>query len=255
MKKSELRSIIKAIILEDIMDKTIKNPATGRDAKISSALSYDTDSEAYKKAKAVVGGKETSTQPNSDKDIASLFGGKLSRDSKAKLMAKFDKQAAKTEESLGLTNRDMTDKEIDALDTYASIDYKNINSYLRGTTPKIDKKLMNVISNIDNVFKKNKLSDDTTVFRGLSGADLLNDIQPGKTFTSKAYSSTSINPNTAHSFKRNDGFAMKINLKKGQPIAYIGGGEKEMLLPANTKFRIISHDVKNKIVEVEPILD
>jgi len=257
MRIIELRNIIKSIIIEDLLDKTITNPETGRDVKVSSALSYDKDSDVYKKAKSIVSDKKEDT--NIPKEVMIISSGKfkkLNRNSQIKVITKFEKQAEQVESALNLkNNRNMTDNDMDALDMYASIEYKNINSYLRGQTNKVGKKTLSAISTINDIFKKNNLESETSVYRGLSGSDILNSLENGKSFVSKAYTSTSINPYTANSFNREDGFMMKINLKKGQPIAYIGGGEKEMLLPANTRFRVINKDDKNRIVEVEPILD
>jgi hypothetical protein len=48
----------KVIIEADVMDQKIKNPETGREVKVSSALNYDKDTPVYKKAKEVIGEKE-----------------------------------------------------------------------------------------------------------------------------------------------------------------------------------------------------
>ena len=39
---------------KDIADKTVKNPATGKDIKVGSALKYDKKSPAYKAATSLV---------------------------------------------------------------------------------------------------------------------------------------------------------------------------------------------------------
>ena len=44
----------KVIIEADVMDQKIKNPETGREVKVSSAIGYDKDTAVYKKAKEVL---------------------------------------------------------------------------------------------------------------------------------------------------------------------------------------------------------
>jgi polyhydroxyalkanoate synthesis regulator phasin len=48
----------KVVIEANAEDQKFKNPETGRQVKVSSALGYDKDTPAYKKAKEIVGGKE-----------------------------------------------------------------------------------------------------------------------------------------------------------------------------------------------------
>ena len=74
----KLKTLLSIYLCEDdVMDKTIKNPETGRDIKVSSALSYDKDSQAYQKAKSIVGNVEESDDGDVDKikeKIESLKG-------------------------------------------------------------------------------------------------------------------------------------------------------------------------------------
>lgn len=52
----------KVVIEADVMDQKIKNPDTGRNVKVSSALGYDKDTAVYKKAKEAIGDKDESTE-------------------------------------------------------------------------------------------------------------------------------------------------------------------------------------------------
>ena len=52
--KSKAKSNLKGKLPKDILNKTIKNPDTENDIKVSSALTYDTDSKVYKAAKDFV---------------------------------------------------------------------------------------------------------------------------------------------------------------------------------------------------------
>ena len=61
------------IILEDnIEDQKFKNPETGRQVKVSSALGYDKDTPAYKKAKEIIGGKEKEAEPKKLKGLSRI---------------------------------------------------------------------------------------------------------------------------------------------------------------------------------------
>jgi len=54
LKKSQLKELIKQAIMEDIMDKEIKNPKTGNMVKIRTALQLPDEHPANKKAKGMV---------------------------------------------------------------------------------------------------------------------------------------------------------------------------------------------------------
>jgi hypothetical protein len=62
----------KVIIESDVMDQTIKNPKTGRDVKVSSALGYDKDSAVYKKAQEIIGDKEDSPKQGTSEKVTKL---------------------------------------------------------------------------------------------------------------------------------------------------------------------------------------
>jgi hypothetical protein len=67
IKRSELNKLVeditKKVLSETDYDKTIKNPKTGRDIKLSTALSYDKNSPVYKTAKNMVA-KDTHPKVN-----------------------------------------------------------------------------------------------------------------------------------------------------------------------------------------------
>ena len=62
----------KVIIESDVMDQTIKNPKTGRDVKVSSALGYDKDSAVYKKAQEIIGDTEDSPKQGASEKVTKL---------------------------------------------------------------------------------------------------------------------------------------------------------------------------------------
>jgi len=55
---NEFINLGKVVIEANAEDQKFKNPETGRQVKVSSALGYDKDTPAYKKAKEIVGDKE-----------------------------------------------------------------------------------------------------------------------------------------------------------------------------------------------------
>ena len=55
----------KVIVEANVEDQKFKNPETGRQVKVSSALGYDKDTPAYKKAKEIVGDKEPTEETES----------------------------------------------------------------------------------------------------------------------------------------------------------------------------------------------
>lgn len=62
---NEFINLGKVVIEANIEDQKFKNPETGRQVKVSSALGYDKDTAAYKKAKEIVGDKEPTEETES----------------------------------------------------------------------------------------------------------------------------------------------------------------------------------------------
>lgn len=62
---NEFINLGKVVIEASIEDQKFKNPETGRQVKVSSALGYDKDTPAYKKAKEIVGDKEPTEETKS----------------------------------------------------------------------------------------------------------------------------------------------------------------------------------------------
>ena len=54
LKKSQIKELIRQAIVEDIMDKEIKNPKTGNMVKVRTALQLPDEHPANKKAKDMV---------------------------------------------------------------------------------------------------------------------------------------------------------------------------------------------------------
>lgn len=114
-----------------------------------------------------------------------------------------------------------------------------------------------IIQKIDNLFKKIKIADDTTVYRGAaispSRYEALLKIQKGDMLIDDAYMSTSASPNVAKKFayslfdddETKTPVIYKINLKAGQPAIRVKDyttaddlEEAEILLARRSKIRV-----------------
>jgi len=71
LKKSQLKEMIRQAIVEDIMDKEIKNPKTGNMIKVRTALQLPDDHPANKKAKDMVAKTPTDDKPKKKKGFLS----------------------------------------------------------------------------------------------------------------------------------------------------------------------------------------
>lgn len=120
--------------------------------------------------------------------------------------------------------QNFSDEETDALDTYASIKFREINSQMRdGKISKENKKTVDLIL---SAMKKNKLKEDVIVYRGVGG----NYDKSNK----NSFTSTSTDKEVAKNFARGDGSEVReIKVPKGTPVAYMGGAERELILPPN----------------------
>ncbi len=152
---------------------------------------------------------------------------RLSRDSKSKMISKVQKATVIPTD----LPQNYTAKESDFLDTYASIKYQKINGELR--SGKLTTETKTSVSRIDALFDKNVLKKDVIVYRGTNGSFTGKD---------KAYTSTSVDVLTASNFARGDAKIHAYRIPKGTKAIYIGGGEKELLLPRNfdiNKYKIL----------------
>jgi hypothetical protein len=171
----------------------------------------------------------------------------------------------------------ISESEEKAIYDYYEIDYEEINKLLRdnpnykpGDIPKknngedYEESLLEYVDNIDSAFKKNAISEDLTVYRGLYPSDKLYDLidsyKAGDSFNEPAFLSVSVDPNVARKFanlsenstkKTSDRkpVLFKINLKAGQPAIkvkdYVEEGtevldEQEILLDRNSKFKVVN---------------
>lgn len=160
-------------------------------------------------------------------------------------------------------NWELTDPELKALQEYVGISYSYINGKLRTGIntlgPKSRDKLPAWIDAIDSALAKSSVPKDVAVFRGLlssATARFANLKSPndlvGKIITDSGFISTSLDPLIAVGFAAAPstgtvaGTVFELRVPKGSRGAYLGGydfakGEKELLLPRGSKFRVVQY--------------
>ena len=97
--KSQLKELIRHAIVEDIMDKEIKNPKTGNKIKVRTALQLPDEHPANKKAKDMV------AKSSIDKgDVGGPSYANVPKDAKTSKQAKGDDKKILKKEKLNLTH-------------------------------------------------------------------------------------------------------------------------------------------------------
>ena len=175
------------------------------------------------------------------------------------------------------TGTKLTDKEKEALDVYAggtetkkrwgfpedAEAYQEINTYHRTGEALIagDEEVEEVSKYLDAALEKNTLAEKTTVYRGIDeefmpGAD---EIKPGETFTEYGYMSTTRDKSVAEQYPVGGGAGtiLEIELPAGAHAVdlnqYDTGDDDEILLPRNTKLKILKVEKsgKTKIIKAK----
>ncbi len=150
--------------------------------------------------------------------------------------------------------KDMSSKEDAALAFYQSPGYALMNGQLRGQ--KVDAPTKDLARAKDAskhlsaaIDKAPPLKEPLTVFRGFS-AGQFGKLTPGAKITDKAFVSTALTKAQAGSFvSRGDQAIAKITLPAGTKAA--AGSVKELILPPNTSFRVLSVSKSGKVTNVE----
>lgn len=138
----------------------------------------------------------------------------------------------------------LSDREIAEVEQYLDeqTPYYDVNEHLRsgGQLYGDSKVLQGAIE------KSGKFSEPVTVSRGIEVDDIESLIEELKTgsFTDRGFMSAS----TSRSFSGNVQFTIKAN--HGLDASFYGSNSGELLLPANSDFKVISLDVKGSKVEV-----
>ena len=160
---------------------------------------------------------ESLSNPN-DALFAVLFSGKFAKLPRPKQISLIEKSKLYTQFIEKNLEQNFNSKESDALDNYVSVNYVVINSSLRNKTP-LSAKNQKIVDLIDSAISKSKLKQELTIYRSSSNLSL-----------DQAFSSASINPYAAYNFHRGDSKISRFVIPSGTNYAYIGGGEKEILL-------------------------
>ncbi len=163
-------------------------------------------------------------------------------------------------------SKELNPTEHHAVSDYATFDYNDMNSVLRGkrsTGQARDPEHMKQnITALDSAVKKGKLDKNRVLYRGISSAQLISKLKAGDTFTDKAFASTTLDKKIAVGFTQGKGALIRIKAKKGQSGAYLSEmspapGEAEFLLPRNSKFKVtkITKEGSRTIIDMDLIGD
>lgn len=115
-----------------------------------------------------------------------------------------------------------------------------------------------IIKTLDRTIPKFKLEDDLIVYRG-TDKKYFKDLKVGDEFSPGYYFSTSLSKHVANGFlnRNSNRLMMKIKVPKESKGLYVGKDSgwkyyKELILPRDTKYRVISFDGENMELEVIP---
>jgi hypothetical protein len=137
-----------------------------------------------------------------------------------------------------------------AIDHYTNGGYTSINKGLRQGLGAASSK---TVKALDDWLAKSEVKEDLKVYRKVSGeyANVLKSVMfPGAKFIDRGFVSTSINNGWSGDLY------FEINVPKGAKGAYVDNmsshpGEKEFLLPRDSKFVVKNHDISSNIIELE----
>ena len=135
-----------------------------------------------------------------------------------------------------------------AIKEYTGPAYAQINGTLRAGK-KLGKNSQEVVNRLNEAFAQPeaKAKENFTVYRGITSTQLQH-LAMGSTMTDKGFVSTSSSANEAKKFAGADGALMEIRVKKGQPAMSVKDtsiypSEKEVMLPANTSFKVVGKKI------------
>jgi len=167
-----------------------------------------------------------------------------------------DQEAAQRWAADNLTNPKLTTAQKEQLHWYKEQGYRLTNPYLRGDIPSwADKEYTEgrekEIVTIDKVMDRSSLPEDMVLYRGMSFAEGVDQLEVGTTFTDKSYVSTSLSSVDARSFAMRgtsgERALVRIEVDAGQPGIYMedkqinwSGNlqEEEVLLPRGQTYEV-----------------
>jgi hypothetical protein len=145
---------------------------------------------------------------------------------------------------------------------YYTTNHGSINGVLRGSVPDFlahKDVVVHATKELDKMFSVAKTKEPIVVYRGLNDIDeksFFNEFSPGKEHQEKGYMSTTVQPSAAAYYSENTYGMVKILVPKGASalsLRYKKNGsafsamphEEEILLPRNTKYRVIGYEKGN----------
>jgi hypothetical protein len=133
----------------------------------------------------------------------------------------------------------LDEKERNAIEDYTTDKFQAINKALRSDAPLAGEN-KKIVSRIDSALAKANKYKGPAVFRKFDADEsLIAQLQVGKTFSDKAFISTSKDP---PAFIPRGTVGLQIVGKSGVDISALslhGSAEKEVLFPRNTKFKVV----------------
>jgi hypothetical protein len=137
--------------------------------------------------------------------------------------------------------------------SYTGSAYRPINTALRKGKLPSEEHLANKVKHLDSWLEKSKTSEPIKVYRKVSGhyAEILKSVMfPGAKFMDRGFISTSINNGWSGDLH------FEIDVPKGSRGAYVAPmsshpGEKEFLLPRETKFTVKSFNIISHVIQLE----
>jgi hypothetical protein len=172
-----------------------------------------------------------------------------------------------TQDAFAGQDMNWTEAELDALKRWQSDeDYSVISEKLWKGEPLTAKERKMMVA-LDRALGKGFTPRDMVLYRGIDDwQTVLGSATKGSTFSKKNYAATTTVRSIANDFiYRDNGAVMKIRVPAGSKGAWIGGrvsdesdagmkGEREFLLPRNSKFRITGYSrtpLGQRVIEVD----
>jgi ADP-ribosyltransferase exoenzyme len=146
--------------------------------------------------------------------------------------------------------KSLTASEKDSFEYYQSTGYRSVNAGLR-YGDKLDKDDKDTIADLDKTLAKTSVDRNLITYRGFSSQEIIDNFDRlrGTIFPDKGFVSTSLDREIGDKFARwaredeQIPIIAEIRVPKGSRGAYMGGllklSEAELLLPRDTKFRVI----------------
>lgn len=160
----------------------------------------------------------------------------------------------------------LTALDIDAIETYQSIDYENINNYLRGKTNRISAGLNETIKILTGTIEKVRLEEDMILARGtttswLQGLDW-EDLKVGDVLIDDGFLSASVNGKKAKQFARRKGeraILADVKVLRGTSAVFVDtavddGWEAEIIFKPGSKFIIEEKWIEDGVKRLKGVI-